>query len=114
MNQNFFPFSYFAYYDISLLKFFDDSFIFIRFGKNGTNFRLDDYHIEFDRLLNFSLNDQNKTIGFIGHYQVDGKLTTPARGTFKVIEIFLRCLCIDIERLYKLKIYKIHVTNYHE
>ena len=49
--------------------------------------KLDDYFVEFDRLLNFTVTEQNKTIGRIGHYQVDGKLTAPAKGMYQVIEL---------------------------
>ena len=48
--------------------------------------KLDEYFIEFDRLLNFTVNEQNKTIGRIGHYQVDVKLTAPAKGKYEVID----------------------------
>ena len=62
------------------MKFFENMFFASRFGKNGENITSDDYEIEFDRLLNFSQNDQNRTIGRIGNYKVDGKLTPNAKG----------------------------------
>ena len=53
--------------------------------------KLDEYFIEFDRLLNFTVNEQNKTIGRIGHYQVDGKLTAPAKGMYQLVELQSYC-----------------------
>ena len=57
-----------------------------RFGENGTNLKLNDYFVEFDRLLNFTVTEQNKTIGRIGHYHIDGKLTGPAKGKYQLID----------------------------
>ena len=79
----------------------DWQIFYSRFGKNGTNLKLDDYFVEFDRLLNFTVTEQNKTIGRIGHYQVDGKLTAPAKGMYQVVELKSFYLFFNIYVNYK-------------
>ena len=62
-----------------------------RFGKSRTELTSSEYDMEFDRLLNYSQNEQGKTIGRIGNYKIDGKheRTSNAIGRWKLIEMSL-------------------------
>ena len=50
-----------------------------RFGQNGVNLTMEKYEEEFTQLANFTKNDANVSIGWIGNYKinngtVDGEL----------------------------------------
>ena len=50
-----------------------------RFGQNGVNLTMEEYEEEFTQLANFTKNDANVSIGWIGNYKinngtVDGEL----------------------------------------
>ena len=45
--------------------------LFSRFGKNGTRLTMNEYDIEFNRLVNFTEDGRNMSIGSIGNYTID-------------------------------------------
>ena len=42
-----------------------------RFGKSGVNLTLEEYEEEFTQLANFTKNDANVSIGWIGNYKIN-------------------------------------------
>ena len=66
-------------------------FLTFRFGKSRTELTSSEYDMEFDRLLNYSQNEQGKTIGRIGNYKIDGKheRTSNAIGRWKLKEFLV-------------------------
>ena len=42
-----------------------------RFGKSGVNLTMEEYEEEFTQLANFTKNDANVSIGWIGNYKIN-------------------------------------------
>ena len=42
-----------------------------RFGKGGVNLTMEEYEEEFTQLANFTKNDANVSIGWIGNYKIN-------------------------------------------